>query len=235
MQIGQGRGAARGVLRHLCFLVSVGFRSRLCCKFGFLSLVKGRIQWVKGLLFLGRPAHCISVKNATVRAIMFLQQSGLVSFGSPLGPYGGVVKRVAGVGGGARSSRTFFFTFVTLRNSKKSSQPLVITASVCQSKSSLSWSLSFAAHSRRERVCLTEPCRVLQDGMTPLYQASCHGNATVVEQLLAAGADLEAKDAVSGERWMRDADKAGSRGDTQRVGVSLFSCCCLFSLGCCVW
>ena len=42
----------------------------------------------------------------------------LVSFGCILGPYAGVVKRVAGAGGGSRSSRTFFFIFVTLRNQR---------------------------------------------------------------------------------------------------------------------
>ena len=36
MQIGQGRGATRGVLGHLCFLVSVGFRSRLRDQVEFL-------------------------------------------------------------------------------------------------------------------------------------------------------------------------------------------------------
>ena len=46
----------------------------------------------------------------------------LVSFGFILGPYAGVVKRVAVAGGGSRSSRTFFFIIVTLRNQKNPPQ-----------------------------------------------------------------------------------------------------------------
>ena len=53
-------------------------------------------------------------------------------------PYAGVVKRV-GVGGCSRSSRTFFFIFVTLGNRKKSSKPLAITTKVCQSKPNFLW------------------------------------------------------------------------------------------------
>ena len=49
-------------------------------------------------------------------------------------------------------------------------------------------------------MCLTERCRAPQDGDTPLHIAALKGHATVVEQLLAAGADMEAKDVVSGER-----------------------------------
>ena len=44
------------------------------------------------------------------------QEMDLVPFGFLVGPYAGVVKRVAGVGGGARRSRNFFFNLVTLRN-----------------------------------------------------------------------------------------------------------------------
>jgi len=43
MQIGQGRGATRGVLWKLLVPVVVGLRSKLYGKFGFLRLVKGRI------------------------------------------------------------------------------------------------------------------------------------------------------------------------------------------------
>ena len=74
-----------------------------------------------------------------------------------------------------------------------------------------------------------------QYGHTPLHRAAMNGHAAMVEQLLAAGADVEMKDAVSGERGMRDADRAGLGGDTRRVLASLFSCCSLFSLGFCVW
>jgi len=121
MQIGQGRGATRGVSGHPCFLVSVGFLRGLCDKFWFLCLVKGRIWWVNGSLIVLGSGHSISVKDATLRTIMFLRGSGLVSFGSLFCPFAGVVKRVAGVGGGFQSARTFFFTFVTLKNSKESS------------------------------------------------------------------------------------------------------------------
>ena len=48
-------------------------------------------------------------------------------------------------------------------------------------------------------MCLIERCRAPQDGHTPLHLAAMKGPASVVEQLLAAGADTEAKDSVSGE------------------------------------
>ena len=47
---------------------------------------------------------------------------------------------------------------------------------------------------------MIERCRAPQNGHTPLILASWHGHALVVEQLLVAGADKEAKDVVSGER-----------------------------------
>ena len=62
----------------------------------------------------------------------------LVSFDFLLGPCAGVVKRVAGVGGGSRSSRTFFFIFVTSMR-KKCSKTLAIMTKVCQSKPNVSW------------------------------------------------------------------------------------------------
>jgi len=64
---------------------------------------------------------------------------------------------------------------------------------------------------RCERGCLPERCRAAQNGYTPLLLAAHYGHAAVVEQLLAADAVTEAKDAVSGERGMRDADRAESR------------------------
>ena len=131
-----------------------------------------------------------------------------------------MVKRVAGVGGGASSPLTFFSIFVSLKNRKVSSQTLAITANICHSKTSLSWPLGLAAHSRGDRARLSEPCCVLQDGQTPLHRASLNGYALVVEQLLAAGAVKDAKTKV---RWAGDegSDGAGSRGDTRRGGASL--------------
>ena len=48
-------------------------------------------------------------------------------------------------------------------------------------------------HMRREGESLPEHCCAPQDGHTPLHLAADDGNAAVVEQLLAAGADTEAK------------------------------------------
>jgi len=53
-------------------------------------------------------------------------------------------------------------------------------------------------HLRRERGCLPERCRAPQEEKTPLHRAAEFGHAAVVEKLLAAGADKEAKDAVRG-------------------------------------
>ena len=52
---------------------------------------------------------------------------------------------------------------------------------------------------RGERVCLPDRCRAPQDGDTPLHFAAACGHAAVAEQLLAAKADVEAKDTVMGE------------------------------------
>ena len=82
--------------------------------------------------FVLGSGDCTGVKMATLRAIMVCRERGLVSFVFRLGPYAGVVKRVLGGGGCARSSRTFFFNVVTLRNRNKSSNTLAITIKVCQ-------------------------------------------------------------------------------------------------------
>ena len=46
---------------------------------------------------------------------------------------------------------------------------------------------------------LPDCCRSPQNGKTPLHLAVTNGNASVVEQLLAAKADMEAKDKVRGQ------------------------------------
>jgi len=52
---------------------------------------------------------------------------------------------------------------------------------------------------RRERGCLPDRCPAPQYGETPLYRAALEGHAAVVVQLLAAGAETEAKDMVRGQ------------------------------------
>ena len=74
--IGQGRGAARGMLWHLCMLVSVGFRS--------MHLVS---EWMTQVLGSG---DCTSVRDAILVAR---------GFRSLWGSYAGVLNRVAGVEG----------------------------------------------------------------------------------------------------------------------------------------
>ena len=53
-------------------------------------------------------------------------------------------------------------------------------------------------HLRGEGGVLPERCRAPQDGFTPLHWAAAGGHAAVVEQLLAAGAAMDAKDNVKG-------------------------------------
>ena len=54
-------------------------------------------------------------------------------------------------------------------------------------------------HLRRERGCLPDRCPAPQLGYTPLHLAVEGGHAEVVEQLLAARADVEAKNQVKWE------------------------------------
>ena len=81
----------------------------------------------------GGLGHCTGVKDATLRAIMVWRERDLVSFFSLSGPYAGVVKRVAGVGGDSGSACTLFPICVLLRNQKESFKPLAIKAKVCES------------------------------------------------------------------------------------------------------
>ena len=70
-------------------------------------------EWITCLL---GSTDCTVVIDATLLAVMVQWEMGLVSFGSLLGPQAGLVKRVASVAGGARSSRTFFLISATRRN-----------------------------------------------------------------------------------------------------------------------
>ena len=54
-----------------------------------------------------------------------------------------------------------------------------------------------------EGSCRPERCRAPQFGSTPLHDAAVRGHASVVEQLLAAGAAVDAKSEVRGE-WAAD-------------------------------
>ena len=116
---------------HLCFLVAP-------C-----------LAWVS---VFGEGMHLVSKWVIQVLGVMRLHQRpkcnscglhGLAGFGSLLGYFTGVVKRVAGVGGGEESARTFC-VFVTLGNRKESSEHLGITASICQSHNMFLWNRIFA-------------------------------------------------------------------------------------------
>ena len=62
-----------------------------------------------------------------------------------------------------------------------------------------------------QREGMSERCRALQVfSHTPLHLAAARGHVTIVEKLLAAGADKDAKDNVSGE----DAECGGFEGKT---------------------
>ena len=128
MQIGQGRGQTRGV--QVFFLaVCLG---RVSVFGACMHLVSEWMTEVLGVVRLHRPQRCNRCSN-----------HGLATF--LLGSYSGLVKRVTGVGGGARSARTFFFIFVTPGNRKESSQTLDFAAIVCQSRTSFSRHRGFAA------------------------------------------------------------------------------------------
>ena len=69
--------------------------------------------------------------------------------------------------------------------------------------------------------CLPERCRAPQNGWTPLHDAAIGGHTAVVEQLLAAGAAVDAKDKVRRELG---ADRGGLGGRKQLCVCSWFSC-----------
>ena len=69
--------------------------------------------WITYFFF--GSGNCTSVQHAALLAVMVRWERGLVCFSSLVGPNAGVVKRVVGVGGGARSARTFFFIIATIR------------------------------------------------------------------------------------------------------------------------
>ena len=69
--------------------------------------------------------------------------------------------------------------------------------------------------------CLPERCHLPQGGKTPLHCAAEHCRVAVVEQLLAAGAAVDAKDTV---RWEWGADRGWLGGRTPLCVSSCFSC-----------
>ena len=79
-------------------------------------------------------------------------------------------------------------------------------------------------HLRAERGVLPERCRAPQGGTTPLHSAALRGHAAVVEQLLAAGAAKDAKDAVRGSGSGRVEDRKGSEGSTRCFLISSLLC-----------
>ena len=117
------------------------------------------------------------------------------------GPSCGSGEEGRGCGRERKKCMHFLVMFVTLKNSKESSQSFAIMAKVCRSQTSFSLPLGFAAHSRGERVCLIKPCLAPQDRITPLHRSAMNGHAKVVEQLLVAGAVKDAKTEV---KWAGD-------------------------------
>ena len=93
---------------------------------------------VNGSPKFGRSLDCTGVKDATLLAVMFRRKRRLVSFGSRVGPHAGVVKRVAGVGGGERSPRTFFCICFSLMDRKEPSNTLDNTAKAFESQTNFS-------------------------------------------------------------------------------------------------
>ena len=75
--------------------------------------------------------------------------------------------------------------------------------------------------------CLAERCHSPQDGETPLHCFVQYGDAAVVEQLLAAGAAVDAKDEVRGGVG---GGTGGPGGSTKLCVSSWFSCFVLLKL-----
>ena len=112
---------------HLCFLVAVSLAS----DFDFDEVMVLVNEWITNYFWIERLNQRQDYYSSG--------HHGLAGFSSLVGSYAGVLKRVAGVGGGARTSRTFFCVFVTLGNRKESSKHFGITASICQSHTIFSW------------------------------------------------------------------------------------------------
>jgi len=77
---------------------------------------------------------------------------------------------------------------------------------------------------RGERCILHERCLAPQDGGTPLHLAVTGGHAAVVEQLLAAGAAMDAKDKVRGVGSVRVEDRKDSEGSTHLFLITSLLC-----------
>ena len=83
-------------------------------------------------------------------------------------------------------------------------------------------------HLRGMRVRVSERCHSPQLGNTPLHHAARQGHVVVVEQLLLAGADKEAKGKVRREGGGRDVDRGGGVdwGNTKIFFVVFSRCFC---------
>ena len=190
-------------------------------------MVKGRILASEWMIFGGGIGR-LNQRPDNSSGHTVLAGHGVCPFMFCLGLFAGLLKRVAGVEGGKRSARTFLWIFLlsgvvrsppkVVPSRRKSANPtpgfhgIVVSrqmSRVAPSRFPFSRFLVIqrvaglgGAHAlaRPERVCPTDPCRALQKRETPLILAAWQGHATVVEKLLAAGADTEATDVVSGER-----------------------------------